>query len=124
MITTKKKPARKTKKKSSSRNGKNNSVVAVGGDVFTLAETAAFLRVPEADVAQLAESHEIPARRIGSEWRFLKTAVEIWLGGTESALAKKNFWDTHFGALKGDPYLEEFIRKNNALFDRSEAEAG
>lgn len=49
------------------------------GEVLTLSEAAAYLRVPEAELAQLAEGGGIPARKIGDEWRFLKQALNEWL---------------------------------------------
>ena len=48
-------------------------------DVLTLAEAAAFLRVPEAEFLRLVETHDIPAQQIGGEWRFLKKALIDWL---------------------------------------------
>jgi excisionase family DNA binding protein len=48
-------------------------------DVLTLAEAAAYLRVPEDELLRLAEHRDIPAQRIGSEWRFLKRALGHWL---------------------------------------------
>src|SRR5437764_868563 len=48
-------------------------------DVLTLAEAASYLRVPEAELLRLAEGHDIPAQKIGAEWRFLKTALAEWL---------------------------------------------
>lgn len=48
-------------------------------DVLTLAEAAAYLRVPEQEVLRLAEHRDIPAQRIGGEWRFLKRALGHWL---------------------------------------------
>lgn len=48
--------------------------------VLDLAEAAELLRVPENDLQALAESGEIPGRRIGSEWRFSRQALLRWLG--------------------------------------------
>jgi excisionase family DNA binding protein len=50
-----------------------------GVDVLTLAETAAYLRVPEEAVLALVAKEDLPARQIGGEWRFLKRAVVEWL---------------------------------------------
>ena len=50
-------------------------------DVMTLEEVAAFLRLPEAMVRQHAERLTIPGRQIGDEWRFSRTALELWLQG-------------------------------------------
>jgi excisionase family DNA binding protein len=51
----------------------------LAGDVLTLPEAAAYLRVPEEEVLRLAQEREIPAQRIAGEWRFLKRALGYWL---------------------------------------------
>jgi excisionase family DNA binding protein len=38
-----------------------------------------YLRVPEAELARLADRGGIPARKVGGEWRFLKKALDDWL---------------------------------------------
>src|SRR3954454_10533223 len=48
-------------------------------DVLTLAEAASYLRVPEEELLRLAEAREVPAQRIGGDWRFLKRALGHWL---------------------------------------------
>ena len=48
-------------------------------DVLTLEEVASLLSVPPDAVSELAESGELPGRRIGSEWRFARAAVLDWL---------------------------------------------
>lgn len=50
------------------------------GEVMTLPEVAALLLLDEAAVEQSAAAGEIPARRIGGEWRFSRAAVRAWLG--------------------------------------------
>lgn len=50
-----------------------------GMEVLTLAETAAYLRVPEEAVLGLVDKGSIPAQQIGDEWRFLKRSVVDWL---------------------------------------------
>jgi len=55
---------------------------AGGFEVLTAAETAALLRVEPAAVEALAESGELPARKIG-DWRFSRTAVLAWLAASE-----------------------------------------
>lgn len=49
--------------------------------VLDLAEAADLLRVPQNDLQALAESGEIPGRRINGEWRFSRQALLRWLGG-------------------------------------------
>jgi excisionase family DNA binding protein len=48
-------------------------------DVLTIAELAQWLQVEEPAVAELAESGELPGRRLGGEWRFARDAVLDWL---------------------------------------------
>ncbi len=48
-------------------------------DVLTLAEAAAYLRVPEAELLRLVENQDFPAQQIGGEWRLLKKALNEWL---------------------------------------------
>jgi excisionase family DNA binding protein len=52
-----------------------------GREVLDLQETAEMLRVDPGVVRQLAESHRIPARRIGDDWRFSHSALLDWLKG-------------------------------------------
>lgn len=50
-------------------------------EVLTLDEVAGLLRVPPAEVQARAAAGDLPARRLGDEWRFLRSAVLAWLGG-------------------------------------------
>lgn len=40
------------------------------GEVLTLAEAAAYLRVPETEVVSLVHAQGLPGRRVAGEWRF------------------------------------------------------
>ena len=53
--------------------------------VLTLEEAADLLRVPAEDVRALAESGELPARRLGDAWRFRRDALLEWLGAGAAA---------------------------------------
>jgi len=80
---------------------------AVLPDVLTLEEAAAYLRVPETEMVELMRRQGLPGRKVGSSWRFLKVAIQEWLRLPD----KENFWWKHFGALKGDPYLDEMLQQ-------------
>ena len=56
-----------------------HSFRASQSDVLTLEGVAELLEVAPELVAELAESGELPGRRIGSEWRFARGAVLAWL---------------------------------------------
>lgn len=54
-------------------------------EVLTIEEAASFLKVSETTVYQLTRSGELPARKVGREWRFLRQKLIEWLGqGGES----------------------------------------
>src|SRR6267378_756115 len=79
-------------------------------DVLTLAEAAAYLRVPEAEIVRLVQHQGLPGRLLGDEWRFLKAALQDWLrapparGSREAVLSVAGAW-------KGDPYVEEELKE-------------
>ncbi len=80
----------------------------LGGEVLTLSEAAGYLRLPEGDVLRLIEEQSLPARRLGSEWRFLKSAIQEWL--SQPVPKKKNIWDMA-GIFKDDPHLDEIVKE-------------
>lgn len=107
--TTRRKPPAGTKKNT-------NSLSTPGGDaspgrstewpeVLTLAEAAAYLRVPEPDVERIAGTQGLAGRRIGLEWRFSRAAIQDWLrrpNMKESLLRLAGSW-------KDDPDVEEML---------------
>lgn len=75
--------------------------------MLTLAEAAAYLRVPETELARLAGSQGPPGRLIGSEWRFSRAAIQDWLrrpSMKDSLLQSAGSW-------KVDPYLDEMLEE-------------
>jgi excisionase family DNA binding protein len=48
-------------------------------DVMNLSEAAAFVRVSEKTLREMAKDQKIPARKVGREWRFLRHRLETWL---------------------------------------------
>src|SRR5579863_8673245 len=76
------------------------------GEVLTLAEAAAYLRLPEEEVRRVVREQDLPARQVGEEWRFLKAAIQDWLRtGTPSLQANKQAWMALAGKYKDDPDL-------------------
>jgi excisionase family DNA binding protein len=52
--------------------------------VLTLDEAARLLRVRDADLADMARRRQVPARHIGTQWRFSRQALVDWLAAKES----------------------------------------
>lgn len=48
---------------------------------LTVNEAAAYLRVSSKTLTTLLTKGEIPARRVGRQWRILKPALDRWLEG-------------------------------------------
>jgi excisionase family DNA binding protein len=103
------KTATVAKPKKTSTAERKTAKAAQQHDVLTLAEAAAYLRVPEEDLLRMVSTEALPGRRFGADWRFLKSALQDWLG-TPSPI-KTYFWEKQFGALKDDPYLDEMLEE-------------
>jgi excisionase family DNA binding protein len=76
------------------------------GEVLTLTEAAAYLRLPEKEVIAAATAQGLPGRLVGGEWRFLKTALQQWLSVSQpTAEMRKAAQMAAAGAFKDDPDL-------------------
>jgi excisionase family DNA binding protein len=58
-------------------------------EVLTVEQVAELLQVEPDDVSALADAGELPGRRIGEDWRFLRSAVLAWLGGDAAKPASR-----------------------------------
>ena len=86
------------------------AIVDQSVEVLTLGEAAAYLRVPEQEILRLATLQELPGRRIGKEWRFLKAGLRDWLNTPARALGKEAMLALA-GVWKDDPDVEEIVRE-------------
>ena len=62
----------------------DNSRIYIGGEdladkVMTSVEAAEYLKMHVKTVCRLAKEGKIPAKKVGSEWRFLRPVLEKWL---------------------------------------------
>jgi len=59
------------------------SSIIIGGEdadvVMTSVEAAEYLKMHVKTVCRLAKEKKIPAKKVGSEWRFLKSVLDKWL---------------------------------------------
>ena len=58
--------------------------IVIGGSedqdvVMTSVEAAEYLKMHVKTVCRLAKERKIPAKKVGSEWRFLKSVLDKWL---------------------------------------------
>jgi excisionase family DNA binding protein len=65
-------------------NESDYSNIVIGGSedndvVMTSVEAAEYLKMHVKTVCRLAKEKKIPAKKVGSEWRFLKSVLDKWL---------------------------------------------
>ena len=77
-------------------------------EVLTLEEAAEYLRVSESDISDLVRQQDLPGRKIGDQWRFLRAALQDWL---RSPLLQKERLRELAGAWKDDPYLDDILEQ-------------
>lgn len=69
-------------------------------EVLNFEEAAKFLEISSKTFNQLLKDEDIPARKIGREWRFSKKALLEWLGKGSSKDYFKNQIITRFEEVK------------------------
>jgi len=52
------------------------------GDVLTIEELAAYLKISKSTAYKLVREGRIPSRKVGRHWRFLRGAIDRWLEET------------------------------------------
>ncbi len=77
-----------------------NGVPAPTGEILTLAEAAAFLRVPEEGLRADAVAGRVPGRQVAGEWRFVKATLLAWLSTPGAEKSSKEGMLSAFGAWK------------------------
>jgi excisionase family DNA binding protein len=69
------------------RDSEYSNIVIGGADdtdvVMTSVEAAEYLKMHVKTVCRLAKERKIPAKKVGSEWRFLKSVLDKWLSQDE-----------------------------------------
>ncbi len=61
------------------------SLLAGQHSILTLREAAAYLRIPQSTLADLAEANEVPGVSLDGRWRFPKNSLDDWLIANSSA---------------------------------------
>ena len=102
-------PRTKTKPKTTplAPPAKNGGLVVA--TVLSLPEAATYLRLGEEEVLRLVCKQNLPARQVGSEWRFLKTAIDDWLSRPLTQQNKEGVW-AFAGAWKNDPHAAQMLK--------------
>jgi excisionase family DNA binding protein len=64
-------------------------------DILTTEEAARYLRVSSRTLRQLAGSGAIPARKVGREWRFSRTAIQDWVSVVPDQIPRRTAAEPH-----------------------------
>ena len=64
--------------------GRADFVPGGAPEVLTVEQAGELLQSDEDAVLALADAGELPGRKVGDEWRFLRAAVLAWLGGAHA----------------------------------------
>jgi len=70
---------------SSSEPGEVCFMVENSGDVLTIEELSAYLKIPKSTLYKLVREGKIPSQKIGRHWRFRKVAIDLWLEETRAS---------------------------------------
>jgi len=81
--------------------------------VFDIGQAAAFLKVADIEIQKLIDSGNFPGRKLGAEWRVLKSAICDWLNGN---YREPNDWREAnrrlleaAGSWKDDDFLDDLV---------------
>jgi PTS system nitrogen regulatory IIA component len=55
-------------------------------NIMTLAEMAGYLKIAKRSLLRMAQRGDIPATKVASQWRFMRSVVDDWLIGRMKAL--------------------------------------
>ncbi len=58
----------------------------MNGDIMTIRQVADYLQLSQSTVYQLANKGELPGRKVGGGWRFVKAEIDEWLGAKQRAV--------------------------------------
>ena len=106
--------ATKTTKSTKASRPTANGPPPPSSEILTLAEAAAFLRVPEEGLKADADAGRIPARLVAGQWRFNKTALLAWLSLPETESVGGHWKDRIrelIGAWKDDPTVDAMVEE-------------
>lgn len=58
------------------------------GDVLTIGELSAYLKIPKSTLYKLVREGKVPSQKVGRHWRFRKEAINRWLDETRAEKPK------------------------------------
>ncbi|MBI1968116.1 MAG: helix-turn-helix domain-containing protein [Gemmatimonadetes bacterium] len=84
-------------------------------DLLTAKQIAEYLQLSQRSIYRLLERGELPATKIGGQWRFRKAAIDEWIDLHMGRLAPEELRQLSSGARDEDVRLGNLIDEANAL---------
>ena len=72
------------------------------GDILTIKQLSDYLMVSEKTIYRMMEKRQIPAVRVGSQWRFRRRDIEAWRYGRADAHPKQGQPQPHLDDIELD----------------------
>ena len=60
----------------------------IPGDILTIEELSAYLKIPRSTLYKIVREGKIPSQKVGRHWRFRKETIDRWLDETRAAEPK------------------------------------
>ncbi len=57
----------------------------MSSEIMTIRQLAAYLQMSPTTIYHLVNKGELPGRKIGGQWRFIKTEIDNWIAGSRSS---------------------------------------
>lgn len=58
---------------------------------LTIEELALYLKMSRTKLYQMAQASKIPASKVGSQWRFDRDRIDLWMNESMSSSRKQEF---------------------------------
>jgi excisionase family DNA binding protein len=88
-------------------------------DILNIDEAAELLGVSVKTFNKVLHAENIPARKIGREWKFSRAALIAWVGGGRS----QDFYDGTNGQLDAQPEVQNGAEREHVLAPAEKARA-
>jgi excisionase family DNA binding protein len=70
--------------------------------ILTLGDVAEYLRVHPSTIYRLVKMRQLPAFKVGSDWRFNRESIDRWRNDAERGQAPINYSTNHSSAGAAD----------------------
>ena len=58
--------------------------------IFTIEELAEYLKISKEKIYKMLQASELPAFKVGNQWRFKKSDIENWISENTVSVEKNN----------------------------------